>query len=310
MIRSMKYPKQKGYHLICQKNTGNASRSVSCPVLIDQMWMNVGGSGFDGIAGEKMEAAARVFAGEFNLTTLGMGVNEPGGTTGVITPGGLRCTRLFLSGALTSVEGRKGEGMHARMADPTGVFGLSTDWRDDDISSVLTCFTPPVFVTAIGMARLFRRGGKVIPGIALSDIREAGRDVRDSWVIHTAADSLTRLRALRAAMSGGPATRDIHQAISHYRHDRQMIRGLAGIARSALDQITPVSGGVITQPDDRDIIYEILTAYSGPRGMAVTDLIARASTKGLDSAAVDRVLKALVQKDDCYQPSPGIIKLL
>lgn len=262
------------------------------------------------VAEEDMEAAARVFAGEFNLTTLEMAVNEPGESTGVITPGGLHCSRLFLSGALISVEGSKGEGMHARLADPTGVFGISTDWRDDHVSSILACFTPPVFVTAIGMARLFRQGRKAIPGVTLSEIREAGRDVRDTWVIHTAADSLTRLRALEAVVSGGPAPGDMHRVISHYRVDRQMIHRLAEIARSALDQVTPVSGGAVARREDREIIYEILMTHSGPRGMAVTDLITRAGTKGLDEAAAARVLEVLVREDECYQPSPGIIKLL
>jgi RPA family protein len=257
-----------------------------------------------------MEAAARVFAGEFNLTTLEVEANEPGDSTGVITPGGLHCTRLFISGALISVEGSKGEGMHARLADPTGVFGISTDWRDDHVSSILAYFTPPVFVTAIGMARLFRRGGKAIPGVTLSEIREAGRDVRDTWVIHTAADSLIRLRALQAAVSGGPSPGDMNRVISHYRVDRQMIHCLAGIARSALDKVTPISGGAISPREDREVICEIITTQSGPRGIAVTDLISRAGTRGLDEAAVTRVLEALIREDECYQPSPGIIKLL
>jgi RPA family protein len=257
-----------------------------------------------------MEAAARVFAGEFNLTTLEVETNQPGNSTGVITPGGLHCDRLFLSGALILVEGRKGEGMHARLADPTGVFSISTDRRDDDVSSILACFTPPVFVTALGMARLYRRGGKALPGVTISEIREAGRDARDTWVIHTAADSLIRLRALQAAVSGGPAPGDMNRVISHYRVDLQMIHMLAGIARSALDQVASVSGGAVAQPEYREVIYEIITAHGGPRGIAVSDLVTRAGTKGLDEAAVTRVLEALIREDECYQPSPGIIKLL
>jgi RPA family protein len=255
-----------------------------------------------------MEAAARIFAGEFNLTTLSVDADEPGGFPAMITPGGLRCTRLYLAGALTTVEGKPGEPMQARVADPTGTFTLTLDQREEEMAGILARLVPPVFVSAVGDARLLRRGSGLVPVIRLNEIREIGRDVRDTWVIRTGEITLLRLREFAGSLAGEPASPDIRRAADHYPADRTLVLRLAAMSRTALLQVSPVPGGKIIPPDPREMVLMIIGGY--PKGVPVSDLIAITGAQGLDAVVVNRVLEDLIREDECYQPSKGVIRLL
>jgi hypothetical protein len=255
-----------------------------------------------------MEAAARVFAGEFNLTTLSADADEPGGFPALITPGGLRCTRLYLAGALTSVEGKPGEPMQARVADPTGTFTLTLDRREEEMAGILVRLVPPVFVSVIGDARVVRRGSGLVPVIQLTEIREVGRQVRDAWVIRTGEVTISRLRTFTGSLAGNPGSPDIRMAAGHYHADRALVLRLAAMSRTALSQVSPVPGGTIKPPDPRELILAILGGY--PKGVLVSELIGVAGAQGLDAGVVNRVIEDLVREDECYQPSKGVIRLL
>jgi len=255
-----------------------------------------------------MEAAARVFAGEFNLTTLTLDADEPGGFPALITPGGLRCTRLYVAGALTSVEGKPGESMQARVADPTGTFSLALDRREEELAGILVRLVPPVFVSVIGDARLVRRGPGLAPVIRLTEIREIGRQVRDAWVIRTGEVTFSRLREFSASLAGMSASADIRTAADHYHADRALVLRLAAMSRTALSQVSAVPGGTIRPPDPRGTVLAILGGY--PKGVPVSELIAFAGAQGLDEGMVNRVIEDLIREDECYQPSKGVIRLL
>jgi len=255
-----------------------------------------------------MEAAARVFAGEFNQTTLSVDTDEPGGFPALITPGGLHCTRLYLAGALTSVEGKPGEPMQARVADPTGAFTLTLDRREEETAGILVRLAPPVFVSVIVDARLVRRGPGLVPVVRLAEIREVGRQVRDTWVIRTGEMTLSRLRMFAGVLGGNPGSPDIRMAAGHYPADRALVLRLAAMTRTALSQVSPVPGGTIRPPDPREQVLSILGGY--PKGVLISELISVAGAQGLDAGAVSRVIEDLIREDECYQPSKGVIRLL
>lgn len=255
-----------------------------------------------------MDAAARVFAGEYGLTTLAVDTHEPGGFPALITPGGLRCTRLYIAGALTSVAGKPGEPMQARVSDPTGTFSLVLDRREEEVAGILERLVPPVFVSLTGEARLVRRGAEQVPLVRLAEIREVGRQVRDTWVIRTGDLTLLRLRAMAATIRGEPVSPDTRAAADHYHADTVLVLRLLAMTRTALSQVSAVPGGTITPPDTRETILTILAGYQ--KGVAVTELIAVAAVQGLDAGAVSRVVEDLIREDECYQPSKGVIRLL
>ncbi|MCK5261843.1 MAG: hypothetical protein KAJ44_06655, partial [Thermoplasmatales archaeon] len=74
----------------------------------------------------KRQPARRIFAGEYNDSTVeikGSGEKTP---SYVVTPLGSKVNRLFAIGVLTDVENvsEDGEFVRAHISDPTGVFTL------------------------------------------------------------------------------------------------------------------------------------------------------------------------------------------
>jgi hypothetical protein len=55
---------------------------------------------------------------------------------------------------------------------------------------------------------------------------------------------------------------------------------------------------------------EIICAKSGPRGIAVQNVIDEGISLGYTQAAVLAAIETLVTNDDCYQPQKGYVKLL
>ena len=57
-------------------------------------------------------------------------------------------------------------------------------------------------------------------------------------------------------------------------------------------------------------MMEIICAESGPRGVAVQDVIENGRFKGINTGAVLAAIESLVADDDCYQPQKGYVKPL
>ncbi len=149
-----------------------------------------------------MQAMCRVFAREFNGSTLTIGADSTGSPAAVVTPGGARCARIFIAGALTEVVDRQGSGVHARVADPTGTFEIRCGPKRPDAAKALLGITPPAFVTVVGEAGLFRTP-PATPFIRPDELSLANRAVRDAWIVTTAAATLSRLERMKTVLSGG-----------------------------------------------------------------------------------------------------------
>ncbi len=258
-----------------------------------------------------MQTVCRVFAREFNGSTLSMEEHKGSGNTAgaVVTPGGALCSRVFLAGALTEVEDRKTAGVHARVADPTGTFELRTGPKRLDAAAALLAITPPAFVAVIGEAALFRTP-TVTPFIRPDEITRVDRAVRDTWVIVTAANTLSRLECLKEALRGCPADPVLRAAVNHYRTTPSELRRLALAAKEALSQVREVPGGPLAASDPAVVILGLMKGLSDRKGIAVEELAALAAPLGLDERQVAKGVAQLLRDDECYQPSPGVIRLL
>ncbi len=256
-----------------------------------------------------MQAMCRVFAREYNGSTLTIGADPTGSPGAVVTPGGAWCVRLFLAGALTEVEDRQGSGVHARVADPTGTFELRCGPKNADAAQALLGIEAPAFVTVVGEAALFRTQ-PVTPFIRPDEVSLADKAVRNAWIITTAASTLSRLERMRAALAGGTADKASVAALRHYRTTPEDLRMLALAARDALRQASRVEGGSLEAPDPATLLLSLVKAHSGPKGIAVDELIALCAPFGLGPGEVAKGVTRLLQDDECYQPSPGVIRLL
>jgi len=151
----------------------------------------------------KRQTAWRVFAGEFNDSTVeikGEGEMMP---SYVITPLGAKVNRLFIIGVLTDVENvsEGGDLLRAHISDPTGVFTLYSGQYQQDVTDALSDIEVPAFVAVIGKARTYTpEEGSIYVSIRPEKIMEVTADVRDKWILETCKNTKDRIEAFLEAM--------------------------------------------------------------------------------------------------------------
>lgn len=147
----------------------------------------------------KREGAWRVFAGEYNDSTVeikGEGEKTP---SYVVTPLGAKVNRLFIVGVLTDVENISESGglIRAHVSDPTGVFTLYSGQYQPDATNALSDIEVPAFVAVIGKARTYTpEGGTLYVSVRPERITEVNTDVRDLWILETCMNTKDRIEAV------------------------------------------------------------------------------------------------------------------
>ena len=151
------------------------------------------------------DPAWRIFAYEFNKSTLLLKEEDESGPAYVISPTGAKINRLFVVGVLTEVEKiRANEDLWcARVADPTGSFTVYAGKYQSEGASFLANAEAPQFVAVLGRARLYARDDTSHASIWSNEISATTETVRNNWVITTAERTLDRLDALKMALSAG-----------------------------------------------------------------------------------------------------------
>ena len=256
-----------------------------------------------------MEGAARVFAGEYNSSTLSIQDDDPGNPAWVVTPGGAWCRSMFLSGAITEVS-ESGDMVHTRLADPTGAFDLVIGGRNTTLAETICTIPVPSFVTVSGRAQMYVKSGVVHVSVRPDYIRKVDRQIRDQWVLVTAKSTLVRLRLINLAILGTCTDPHILTAIRHYSLTGDGISKLALMIENAVQTVRSVPGEMPALPDIRTAMMELISAENRPEGVAVEDIIRKAADSGISQEAVLAAIESLIIDDECYQPRKGFVKLL
>jgi len=151
----------------------------------------------------RREAAWRVFAGEYNDTTVevkGEGEMTP---SYVVTPLGAKINRLFVIGVLTDVEqvSESGEFVRAHVSDPTGVFTLYSGQYQQEATTALSNIEVPAFVAIVGKARTYiPEEGTLYVSIRPEKVMEVDSNARDQWILETCSNTKDRIEAMAEAM--------------------------------------------------------------------------------------------------------------
>ena len=256
-----------------------------------------------------MEGAARVFAGEYNGSTLSIQDDDPGNPAWVVTPGGAWCRSMFLSGALTEVS-ESGDMVHTRMADPTGAFDLVIGGRNTPLAETFCKIPVPSFVTVSGRAQMYVKNGIVHVSVRPDHVRIVDRQVRDQWVLVTAKSTLGRLNLINLAMQGSSTDTRILTAIRHYSITRARLQELARMVEGAVQTVHSPAGEIPSLPDIRTMVMELMAAGNRPEGVAVEEIIRQATESGVSREAVLSAIESLITDDECYQPQKGFVKPL
>jgi RPA family protein len=231
-----------------------------------------------------MEGAARIYAGELNRSA---GVARHDGAV-VHTPSGASCSRIYFVGVLTEVD-QAGHGfLRARVADPTGTIDIAAGRDVPQVMEALSALTPPAFIALTGTFRIDTRLPEPHIAVRPEAVRVADRGERDQWLLVTADHTLRRLEAQH------PADRDdrIAQAVE---------RALAVIPETPEGE---------SQAGVREAVMEIIDRHSGPRGMAVADVVRYVQEYGYPEPHIRDAIRDLLDDDECYTPASGCIRRL
>ena len=151
----------------------------------------------------KREAAWRVFAGEYNDTTVEIKGEGEMAPSYVVTPLGAKINRLFVIGVLTDVEqvSESGEFIRAHVSDPTGVFTLYSGQYQQEATTALSNIEVPAFVAIVGKARTYTpEEGTLYVSIRPEKVMEVNANVRDQWILETCSNTKDRIEAMVEAM--------------------------------------------------------------------------------------------------------------
>jgi len=151
----------------------------------------------------KRENAWRVFAGEFNDSTVEIKGKEEMAPSYVITPLGAKVNRLFIVGVLTDVENvsEGGDLVRAHISDPTGVFTVYSGQYQQGVTNALSDIAVPAFVAVVGKVRTYSpEEGSIYVSVRPEKIMEVSAEIRDKWIIETCKNTKDRIEAVFEAM--------------------------------------------------------------------------------------------------------------
>ncbi|NIP36785.1 MAG: hypothetical protein GWN18_17605 [Thermoplasmata archaeon] len=151
------------------------------------------------------EVAWRVFADEFNSSSVEMRDEGEYAPAYVLTPLGALVNRVYAVGVLTEVEniGTEEEPLYrARLQDPTGVFYVSAGQYQPEAAKVLGGLTWPCFVAVVGKTRTYSpEEGTVYVSLRPEVVKEVGEDERDLWTLEAAKSTMVRIGAMRDGLA-------------------------------------------------------------------------------------------------------------
>jgi len=153
------------------------------------------------------ETAWRVFAAEYNNSSLKLVGEEERSPSYVVTPLGARVNRLYIVGVLTEVENRGTDEepfWRGRISDPTGVFYIAAGQYRPAAAKALRDLQDrtPCYIAASGKSRTYERDdGSLAVSVMPEAVTEVDADTRSHWVLDTAKHMRKRINAVTDAMA-------------------------------------------------------------------------------------------------------------
>jgi len=160
------------------------------------------------------EVAWRVFAEEYNSSTLEYKGEGEKPVSYVITPLGAKINRMLIVGVVTDIEdiGEEGKPRYrARITDSTGTFYISAGEYQPSAAMALSKMSPPAFAAVVGKSRAYtpEQGVKYL-SIRPERIREVDAEARDYWTLETARSTLRRIEAIGEGLRmAGPSVNQL-----------------------------------------------------------------------------------------------------
>jgi RPA family protein len=151
------------------------------------------------------EVAWRLFAEEFNSSTVEL---EPQGEFSpghLLSPLGAQINRVFVIGVITDVENisTKEEPLwRARLSDPTGTYFVSAGKYSPEAAGALARIRPPAFCSVIGKTRSYKpEEGVVYLSLKAESVVPSTAALRDLWVLEACQNLKKRIELAEEAVA-------------------------------------------------------------------------------------------------------------
>lgn len=292
------------------------------------------------------EVAWRVFAGEFNASTLeikGEGDRSP---SYVVTPLGALINRLFVVGVLTDSEniGTEDEPLwRGRISDPTGIFYVSAGQYQPEAAMAISKIDPPAFVAVVGKARTYSpEEGTLYVSVRPESVKVVDEAIRDYWVLDTCRQTLKRIDALSDALEmespsieelvrlghDEPLAEGVVSSLNHYiglNLDvyREMVvdalKYLLPEYEMEMEVPSDIGGPEEIELDDapiadeeldrEDVVLGIIDRLdSSGKGAPWDEILDDAEREGIDRTELEEITNSLLDKGLIYEPVLGKMK--
>jgi hypothetical protein len=293
------------------------------------------------------ELAWRLFAGEYNDTTLeveGTGERAP---SYLVTPLGAKVNRIFVVGVITDIEnvGTDIQPMwRARVSDPTGTFYVYAGQYQPEAAAALSKLKPPVFGAIVGKSRVYSpEPGTTYASIRPEAIKSVDERVRDFWILEACRSLQKRLDAVAEAQKMDPLTKEallhvgvkeavadgIFQAMNHYgkadlsRYTAMLAEALRYLlpeyredhgpeAAPEPREPSPPAGvkeatGEPTADEDR-VLGVVETLDKDGKGAPWEGILEAAGKVGVSKEKLEESINSLLDKGLIYEPILGRMK--
>lgn len=179
----------------------------------------------------RREVAKRIFAKEYNDSSITFKGDDRYSPLYLLTPTGLKCNRIFVVGILLEKDdvGGEGEFWRIRVSDHTGAFvGYVGRYQPEALQS-LASIEPPQYVAVSGKVNVYEGENRVLVSIRPEEISVSDARTREIWTLETARYTLDRIEALEKL-----STEEAKLAMEKYSPDPQIYRDMVKEALRAL----------------------------------------------------------------------------
>ncbi|NLT38689.1 MAG: glycerol dehydrogenase [Methanomassiliicoccus sp.] len=289
------------------------------------------------------EVAWRVFALEYNSSTLeikGEGEKAP---SYVITPLGAMVNRIFIVGLITDLQNNGTEQepyWRALLSDGMSKYYIYAGKYNPEATLVLSKLEPPAYVAVVGKSRTYSpEEGKFFVSIRPEKIVAVEESVKDNWVLDAARSTLERIECVEEALQMESPTIEalVNLGYSHALADG-VVRALAhygqvdlnryrGMVLEAVEQLLPDRAGELTiltdapssgpeeieyEEDDGDkeeLVLKLIDKLdTNKKGAPLADLIKEAAKAGIGEVELEEINNSLLDKGLIYEPTIGKMK--
>jgi len=289
------------------------------------------------------EPAWRVFASEYNASTLELKGEGEKAPSYVITPLGAMINRVFVVGILTDLQniGTEQEPYwRATVSDGTDKFYIYAGKYAPEATAALAKLEPPTFVAVIGKSRTYSpEEGKFYVSIRAEKIMAVDEHIKDGWLLDTIKATLRRIEAVEEAKEmespsaeglvnlGYPAVlaEGVARALPHYMDvDTNRFRGTV---LEALEHLLPERSGdlpmirempsgpeeiddeELDDGDKEEIILKLIDKLdTNKKGAPLAELTKEAAKLGISEDELEEINNSLLDKGLIYEPTIGKMK--